>query len=842
MIQRIGGNSRGIHTGGGGSGHGPSSSRRKSPANHNDNHRSPPRGASTNNNGMHTPARHVGNNYVVHHQDLSPESKARKQAMMMKRQEQQQQRQLPPPSTQQSSASSYHTARMTESSNTIVNVMYTSDGQSSKTLNTSNLTDNLNSSTSGGGAPVSPLVQGMNNLSVSSQQKQQHQSSPQNSQIKQPQPKSPPSPRPQLLRKVQNNDEEDWEKAWAEDSESDDDEEGGSVSEVGIKSPPSLEPSKAASSKGAAVGGATPTFPSGVVGGQATGRTAVVSTLPYRPDVDSGHSSASVQVIAPPTAAMHSAFTPTKPQPSQQSRSQQQQQQLQPQHRGIGKPPPSAMKTPIIQYPPIQPKSTFASPEFPSTPREIEEDARLLRQADDELQGGEERWDTFVREEELDERPCVDMFDPALRVLGRGSFGRVVLVQKQRGQGTGSLYAMKILRKSHLVRRRQIERTKTERKVLSVLDHPFIMKMYYAFQTTEKLFLVLDYCPGGELFFHLSRYRRFQEPVARFYAAELLLAIGHLHKNGIIYRDLKPENVLLDAYGHVKLGDFGLAKDGIRHPTQGAKSTCGTPEYMAPEVLNQGGHGFCVDYWGLGMLLYEMMTGLPPWYTTDRSKLFKRLRSAPLVFPNEVHFSPHCRACIAGLLDREPRLRLGVMGLRSAMRHEFFYRRINFEALRARQISAPIRPCEGWRQFNHQNSRNSSMAGGSDHLGSSEHHRQQSSVSHGHNGGWHSANPSLDSATMGGITAEALDVATANFDDSFKRMPIETEDYETQQQAAGHPPISENELNSLTFRGFTFDGDLPHESDDQTHYQHQQHPSAGRPPSSGHHGASRGAA
>lgn len=163
---------------------------------------------------------------------------------------------------------------------------------------------------------------------------------------------------------------------------------------------------------------------------------------------------------------------------------------------------------------------------------------------------------------------------------------------------------MKILRKSHLVRRRQIERTKTERKVLSMLNHPFIMRLYYAFQTTEKLYLVLDYCPGGELFFHLSRYRRFQEPVARFYAAELLLAIGHLHQHGIIYRDLKPENgktreyyvcqtllsmsshnilfltVLLDAYGHVKLGDFGLAKDGIRHPTQGAKSTCGTPEYM----------------------------------------------------------------------------------------------------------------------------------------------------------------------------------------------------------------------------------------------------------------------
>ena len=211
---------------------------------------------------------------------------------------------------------------------------------------------------------------------------------------------------------------------------------------------------------------------------------------------------------------------------------------------------------------------------------------------------------------------------------------------------------------------------------------------------------------------------------------------------------------------------------------------------MAPEVLNQTGHGFCVDYWGLGMILYEMMTGLPPWYTTDRSKLFRRLRSAPLVFPKEVHFTPPCRSCIAGLLEREPRLRIGVLGLRSAVRHEFFYGRINFDALANYQIAAPIRPCEAWRQV---------QRGGAG----------AEAPAPAPPGGWGGASPPPDggAAAPPAMTAEVLDVATANFDESFQRMPIETEDYERRQAAAGHPPITEGELNEGTFRGFTFDGE-----------------------------------
>lgn len=315
-------------------------------------------------------------------------------------------------------------------------------------------------------------------------------------------------------------------------------------------------------------------------------------------------------------------------------------------------------------------------------------------------------------------------------------FLQVVLVQKNTGDDVGTLFAMKILKKDYLKKRRQVERTQTERKVLSVVNHPFIMKMHYAFQSEDKLFFVLDYCAGGELFFHLSRFRRFPERVARFYTAELLLAIGHLHKRHIIYRDLKPENVLIDADGHVKLGDFGLAKTGICHPCEGAMSMCGTPEYMAPEVLLQTGHGFCVDYWGIGMLVYEMMTGLPPWYTTDRAKLFRRLKSAPLEIPS--FFSEPCAACVTAFLERNPRRRLGYHGVKQAMDHPFF-RPIQFKALYTKKVTPPIRPCDGWSEAEVLAAINSPNAGDA-------------------------------------VKNEALNKTTSNFDQSFTTMPVDQED------------------------------------------------------------------
>lgn len=375
------------------------------------------------------------------------------------------------------------------------------------------------------------------------------------------------------------------------------------------------------------------------------------------------------------------------------------------------------------------------------------------------------QWDD-IDEHNLEDRPGVKMFS-MLRVLGKGSFGKVVLVRKRSEPQRGNLFAMKILRKSHLLRKRQIERTKIERKVLSIVSHPFIMKLHFAFQTEDKLYFVLEYCAGGELFFHLSRYRRFPERVARFYAAELLLAIGHLHRRKIIFRDLKPENVLLDASGHVKLGDFGLSKDKITDPCKGAMSVCGTPEYMAPEVISRAGHGFCVDYWGLGMLVYEMMTSLPPWYTTDRAELSRRILSAPLEIPN--YMSSVSSYFVSSLLERNPRKRLGVHGVVSVMESQFF-QDINWKMLVTKKIHPEIKPCEGWKANPIVN-------------GSSDNGQKNMSSS---------------------VIENEIDQYTSNFEQHFTRMPIHTEDYNIESQYSGSDYGSEG-MPENTFVGFTFD-------------------------------------
>ncbi|CAK4081023.1 unnamed protein product [Aphanomyces euteiches] len=274
-----------------------------------------------------------------------------------------------------------------------------------------------------------------------------------------------------------------------------------------------------------------------------------------------------------------------------------------------------------------------------------------------------------------------------IQVIGRGSFGKVVLVGHH---ATKKLYAMKMLNKANIVKRKQVEHTRTERRVLGYTKHPFIVGLHYAFQTPQRLYFVLDYCPGGELFYHLTRMKKLPEHMACYYAAEITLALEHLHSLGVVYRDLKPENILLTKEGHVKLADFGLAKEGITDGVNGTNSLCGTPEYLPPEILDRLGHGTAVDWWNLGMVLYEMLTGLPPWYTNDRQKLFDRLRSARLHFPPYV--SRKAENLIRLLLNRNPAERLGARGAADVKAHPFFDS-IDWTALLALKMPPPFRPC-----------------------------------------------------------------------------------------------------------------------------------------------------
>eukprot|EP00741_Cyanophora_paradoxa_P017873 tig00021035_g17262.t1 len=274
-----------------------------------------------------------------------------------------------------------------------------------------------------------------------------------------------------------------------------------------------------------------------------------------------------------------------------------------------------------------------------------------------------------------------------LRVIGKGSFATVLLVRKR---DTGELHAMKVLAKAVLLRRRQVAHTRSERSLLQHLQHPFIVGLRYAFQTPAKVYLVMEYMRGGELFFHLKREYSFPEHVARFYAAEIALALGHLHSLGIIYRDLKPENVLLDGEGHVRLTDLGLAKRVARVP-DAASTFCGTAEYMAPEVIKRESYGMAADWWAFGCLLYEMLVGALPFYSASRAAMQQKVLTAPLKVPP--HVKPAARDLLQGLLERDAARRLGSGpgGPAEVLEHAWFAG-VDWSRLLSKEIRPPFKP------------------------------------------------------------------------------------------------------------------------------------------------------
>ncbi|POM69000.1 AGC protein Kinase [Phytophthora palmivora] len=282
-----------------------------------------------------------------------------------------------------------------------------------------------------------------------------------------------------------------------------------------------------------------------------------------------------------------------------------------------------------------------------------------------------------------------------LKMLGKGSFGKVYMARERATDG--KIYAMKVLRKSELVKRNQVGHTMMERKIMSSIDHPFIVGLKYSFQTASKLVMVSDYCCGGEIFFHLKKFRSFSEAMVRFYAAELVAAIGHLHERDIIYRDLKPENILLDETGHVRLTDFGLSKTDCTDFT-GAKTFCGTPEYLAPEMLisrkKKTEYGKAIDWWSLGTLMYEMLTGWPPFFDRNIEQMCTKIMKSPLKFPAHFGLSSEVKSLISALLERDPTYRIGSRpgaGVEDIKNHVFFAS-IDWKLLEQRGIKPPFKP------------------------------------------------------------------------------------------------------------------------------------------------------
>ncbi|CAK7319720.1 Serine/threonine-protein kinase Sgk2 [Vulpes lagopus] len=274
-----------------------------------------------------------------------------------------------------------------------------------------------------------------------------------------------------------------------------------------------------------------------------------------------------------------------------------------------------------------------------------------------------------------------------LKVIGKGSYGKVLLAKHK---SDGMFYAVKVLQKKSILKKKEQSHIMAERSVLlKNVQHPFLVGLRYSFQTPEKLYFVLDYVNGGELFFHLQRERRFLEPRARFYAAEVASAIGYLHSLNVIYRDLKPENILLDCQGHVVLTDFGLCKEGVE-PEETTSTFCGTPEYLAPEVLRKEPYDRAVDWWCLGAVLYEMLQGLPPFYSQDMSQMYENILYQPLQIPG----GQTVAACdlLQGLLHKDQRQRLGSKSDFLEIKNHVFFSPINWDDLYHKRLTPPFNP------------------------------------------------------------------------------------------------------------------------------------------------------
>jgi len=275
-----------------------------------------------------------------------------------------------------------------------------------------------------------------------------------------------------------------------------------------------------------------------------------------------------------------------------------------------------------------------------------------------------------------------------LQTIGTGTFGRVFLVKHKQ---TGEYFALKCLKKSEIVRLEQVIHTMNEKKILSSLKHPFIVNLKASFQDQQYIYMLMEYVVGGELFSYLRRRGRFPTETTRFFASQIVLALEYMHSGEIAYRDLKPENLLIDHEGNLRITDFGFAK----HIENRTFTLCGTPEYIAPEIIMGTGHGKAVDWWALGILMFEMLAGYPPFYeneeSPDRFNIYKSILAGTISWP--AHFDPAARDLIKRLLATNLTRRLGNLkgGAEDVKRHHFF-EGVDWTAVYNKRVTPPIIP------------------------------------------------------------------------------------------------------------------------------------------------------
>ncbi|XP_031344035.1 cAMP-dependent protein kinase catalytic subunit alpha-like [Photinus pyralis] len=270
------------------------------------------------------------------------------------------------------------------------------------------------------------------------------------------------------------------------------------------------------------------------------------------------------------------------------------------------------------------------------------------------------------------------------RTLGTGSFGRVVLVKKIK---TDNYFAIKILDKEKIVRLKQVQHTLSEKHILMSINYPFAITMNHSFKDNSYIYFVLPFINGGEMFSHLRRQRKFDENLAKFYAAQVLLTLEYLHEMDLIYRDLKPENILIDPDGYIKVTDFGFCK-----MVKGRTWTlCGTPDYLAPEIILCKGYGQTADWWSFGVLMYEMSAGYPPFYAHDSMKIYEKIIGGKYKFP--AHFSGELKDILRNTLQLDLTKRYGnLKGGTSDFKNHKWFKGINWLSLYQRKVQPPFVP------------------------------------------------------------------------------------------------------------------------------------------------------